>query len=83
MCRTPVPKSDEEIFHRVFQKATVEKRPWAMEQLADCYSRGEGTAKNVKKAFEFYINASELGQTYALNWVGVMYEKGEGVTQSN
>ena len=82
ICRSPPPKNDKEDFDRLFQKATLEKRPWAMEMVASMYHKGEGVAKNLKKAFEFFLQAAESGETNSLAWVGGMYREGEGVTQS-
>jgi TPR repeat protein len=46
------------------------------------YDRGEGTRKNAKKAFEWYLKAAEQGHAYVQTNVGVAYDRGESVRKN-
>jgi TPR repeat protein len=45
------------------------------------YYFGEGTEKNMKKAFEYYEKAANQGHAIAEFNLGVMYEHGEGTAK--
>jgi len=46
------------------------------------YEKGEGTEKNLEKAFHWYQKAAENGHIKAQNNLALLYEKGEG-TEKN
>src|SRR5436305_6550150 len=53
-----------------------------MNNLAKCYENGEGTEKNLKKAFYWYQKAAKNGNKNAMNNLAICYENGEG-TEKN
>lgn len=58
-----------------------EKRSEVAYYLANCHSLGVGTETDYKKAFSYYMEASEGGSPAAANEIGVMYYLGEGVAE--
>ena len=50
-------------------------------QLGDMYFKGEGTNKDLYKAYENYRKSADLGNARALYNVGLHFQNGEGVTQ--
>ncbi|CAB5179834.1 unnamed protein product [Rhizophagus irregularis] len=50
-----------------------------MNNLAICYENGEGTEKNLEKAFHLYQKAAENGDKEAQFNLGVCYEEGIGI----
>jgi len=78
-CRTPVPKSDEEIIEK--EKKRVEAGDAeAIYSLGNYYADGEyGFTQNCAKAVELWHQAGELGCAQAYNNVGTCYNEGEGV----
>ncbi|CAB5184932.1 unnamed protein product [Rhizophagus irregularis] len=53
-----------------------------MNHLAKCYYYGEGTEKNLEKAFHWYQKATENGDEKAMFNLANGYYKGEG-TEKN
>src|SRR5256885_1148220 len=53
-----------------------------MNRSAIHYKNGEGTEKNLEKAFYWYQKAAENGDEYAMNNLAMHYENGEG-TEKN
>src|SRR5437773_4818974 len=53
-----------------------------MNNLAACYYNGEGTEKNLEKAFYWYQKAAENGNNDAMNNLAYSYYNGEG-TETN
>jgi len=78
-CRTPVPKSEEEMIER------YEKRMEAIDVIAiyamGCYYREglHGYPQDVGKGLELLHRAAELGYPLAYSCIGNMYEIGRGV----
>ena len=54
----------------------------ALNNLADCYRYGDGTAKDSYKAFELYKKAAELGHIGAMTTVGFMLFTGKGTREN-
>ncbi|POG57790.1 hypothetical protein GLOIN_2v1791279 [Rhizophagus irregularis DAOM 181602=DAOM 197198] len=54
----------------------------AMLNLANCYKNGEGTEKNLEKAFHYYQKAAENGNEEAMYNLAKFYYNGEG-TEKN
>ena len=78
-CRTPKPKSDEEIMERI-KKRMEANDPTAMYNLSCDYRNGTyGYPQDYKKAFELYHRAAELGHSKAYLNIGYAYDEGEGV----
>ncbi|PKK57069.1 hypothetical protein RhiirC2_798720 [Rhizophagus irregularis] len=50
-----------------------------MTGLAICYENGNGTEKNLEKAFYWYTKVAENGDKEAQSNLGVYYEKGIGI----
>ena len=63
------------------QAAEIED-PFALFDLGLCYEKGDGVPQDKKKAIELLQKAAEMGNTDAMNKLGVChYEKGDGVSQ--
>ncbi|EJK70688.1 hypothetical protein THAOC_07931, partial [Thalassiosira oceanica] len=80
-CRTPFPDNAAEVLAMI--RARVGKKdPEAIFLLGHKYRFGElGLQKDVRKAFELYTEAAELGSVNALACLGNVYDRGEGVGQ--
>ena len=78
-CRTPFPKDDSDTLAMV--QARVEKKdPVAIYNLGKNYFYGAyGLQKDMRKAFQLYHEAAELGSTQALYNLGNAYYLGDGV----
>ena len=78
-CRTPLPENDAD--ELVMIQARVKKRDAdAICNLGDKYFFEDlGLQKDVRKAFELYAEAAELGSIEALFCLGNAYYRGEGV----
>ena len=46
-----------------------------------CYENGQGVAKDMTKAFEWYLKAAENGHVKAMNSVGCCFCRGNGVSK--
>jgi Sel1 repeat-containing protein len=51
-------------------------------QRGETLRKGEGVAKNVTQAFDYFVRAAELGYAVAQHRVGVCYALGEGVQKN-
>lgn len=71
----------DEAFH-YFEFAADKGCIDAMFRLGECYFYGEGTEKNLEKAFELYIKAAEYHHDAATYCVALCYDYGYG-TQKN
>jgi TPR repeat protein len=83
MCRTNLPKTDEDAF-RLVQK-NVEEHPswvWSCYKIGKYYETGHGCSKDVGKAFTYYQKAAERGHVKAQHELGNCYESGRGVSKS-
>src|SRR5437763_561994 len=56
--------------------------PITQYNLAALYNNGEGTEKNLEKAFYWFQRAAENGNTDAMNSLATFYENGKG-TEKN
>ena len=68
------------------EKKETEKVTEAVEETAEelyklGYKYTYGEAKDYQKALEYYEQAATLGNPFAMNGLGLMYMKGEGVEQ--
>ncbi|GBB95369.1 hypothetical protein RclHR1_02520004 [Rhizophagus clarus] len=54
----------------------------AMFELAFFYKKGEGTKRNLEKAFYWYQKAAENGNKKAMNNLAICYENGEGTERN-
>jgi len=78
-CRTPGPKSDEEIDKRTI-KRVVMNDPIAIHDLGCNYRDGTyGYPQDHTKALELYHRAAELGNALAHTCIGYSYNDGLGV----
>ena len=48
-------------------------------KLGELYEEGSSVEQNYKKAFEYYLKASEHGSNEATNYIGLLYQDGLGV----
>ena len=64
-----------------FEKAVKAGDDFAMINLADCYSIGNGIRKNDKKAFDLYKQAADKGNIAGIKAVADSLYKGIGVKQ--
>jgi len=78
-CRTPHPKTDEEIMER--EKKRVEAGdPIAIYNQGNHYQDGTyGYPQDLTKALEYWHRAGELGYAEAYSCIGYAYQHGEGV----
>ncbi|CAB4472953.1 unnamed protein product [Rhizophagus irregularis] len=63
-------QNETELFHRN-KKAAENGNKVAMYWLAKCYDFGDGTEKNLEKAFYWYQKAAEKVYTKAINSLAV------------
>ena len=56
---------------------------WAQLCLAQCYENGrKGCVQNYTKAFQWYTQSADLGNSDAMNNLGICYEDGQGCVQN-
>ncbi|EJK57415.1 hypothetical protein THAOC_22542 [Thalassiosira oceanica] len=80
-CRTPCPDNDADKLAMV-QARVVKKDPVAINHLGDKYCLGKnGLQKDVRKAFDLWEEAAELGSIQALYSLGNAYYHGNGVKE--
>src|SRR3989337_2395558 len=65
-----------------YQKVAENGHIKAQYNFALLYDNGEGTEKNLEKAFYWYQKAAENGEMYAQNSLAICYQYGEG-TEKN
>ena len=76
-CRTPAPKTDEEIIKRVTKQVEVGDTE-AMNALGLYYGQGKyGLPQDYTKALELWMRASELGYATAYYIIGMVYDAGD------
>ncbi|EJK47880.1 hypothetical protein THAOC_33372, partial [Thalassiosira oceanica] len=81
LCRAPSTDNDTDALARI-QARVLKKDPEAMFFLAVQYINGDlGLKKNMRKAFELYTEAAELGSIEALFSLGNAYHEGKGVQE--
>ena len=77
-CRTPYPDNDADTLAMV-QARVAKKDPDAISELGSKYFYGElGLQKNMRRAFELWTEAAELGSVEALFNLGNAYHNGDG-----
>ena len=81
-CRTPFPGNDADTLAMI--QARVEKKdPVAIKHLGHQYYFGDlGLQKDMRKAFELWTEAADLGSIDALYSLGTAYNRGDGVEQN-
>ena len=80
-CRTPIPDNDADKLALV-QARVAKKDPDAIDFLGTKYFFGQlGLQKDVRRAFELWTEAAELGSIEALFNLGIAYYHGEGVQE--
>ena len=78
-CSRVFPKCAKRLVFSFLARASMQGRDGAiMNNLAVCYARGLGTAKNERKAFLWYKAASENGCAHAAHSLGGCYYNGWG-----
>ncbi len=70
-----------EVFSDLEYLADVKDNPNAQTLIANMYLTGNGTAKKLEKAFEYYKKATIQGNVSAQFNLAMMYETGKGVEQ--
>ena len=79
LCRTPIPKSNEEALAMLRQNK-ANKNPAAIRELAGYIAKGRlGLTPSQKKAARLYQRAADLGDVQAMYNLGCAYLKGDGV----
>ena len=73
LCQTPDPKSRAEILAHI-RRHVENEVPEAMTQLGYLYKTGLWVPKNLKKAIKIWRRAVELGDVYAMNHLGMLYD---------
>ncbi len=73
---------DYEGFFKNSKKSAKQKYSYGVLNLGRCYLYGHGTSKNINKAFNYFVEASELGCPLSYNYIGVCYSKGYGTSKS-
>jgi hypothetical protein len=61
-----------------YAKSAAQGFAKAQYQLGKCYKNGEGVAKDVKKAFDYFSRAAKQGNADAQLALGKCYLKGRG-----
>ena len=75
-CRTPLPLNDAETMAMI-RARVAKKDPEAINFLGEKYCHGKlGLQKDVRRAFELWTEAADLGSIEALNNLSVAYESG-------
>ena len=64
-----------------YQKAAIQGDARAQNNLAICYNRGEGVAKDMGKAVQWYRKSADQGNPIAQSNLAVCYLYGDGVTK--
>ena len=64
-----------------YRKASEQGYADAQYNLALCYAKGEGVAKDLSEAVKLYIKAAQQGYAKAQNNLGWCYAKGEGIAK--
>jgi TPR repeat protein len=64
-----------------YRLAAEKGKVTAQYMLGECYSRGQGVARDLPEAAKWYRKAAEQGHFMAQFYLGAMYEKGDGVAQ--
>ncbi|EJK67172.1 hypothetical protein THAOC_11831 [Thalassiosira oceanica] len=78
-CRTPM-KDDDSNTLAMVRARVAKKDPEAINFLGEKYFFGDlGLQKDVRKGFELWTEAADLGSAKALFNLGVVYDSGEGV----
>ena len=78
-CRTPLPKSDEEIIKRC-EKRIEMNDAIAITNIGSSYNQGSfGLPQNRAKALKLFHRAAELGNAASNYNIGVAYRNGRGV----
>ncbi|MGD9000411.1 MAG: tetratricopeptide repeat protein [Granulosicoccaceae bacterium] len=55
----------------------------AQYDVGNMYLKGQGTARDAEKAFDWYQKAADQGYVRAIYKIGFLYHKGEGVKKNN
>ena len=66
-----------------YEKAAMQGNDYAQSHLADMFLRGIGTPHDYGKAYALYKILAGKGEMDAMHHVGMFYEFGKGVVQSN
>lgn len=83
-CSRVFPKYAKRFVFSYLARASMQRRDGAiMNNLAVCYAMGLGIAKNERKAFLWYKEASENGCAYAAHSLGGCYYNGFGTDVNN
>src|SRR2546430_2258735 len=77
-----VKQHDEINYFNEIKKSAEDGDENAMNNLAVRYENGEGTEKNLEKAFHWYQKAAEIGNEHAMNNLAICYKNGKG-TEKN
>lgn len=70
-----------DFFKKAVELDKYESNTAAMDNLADCYRYGDGTAEDHYKAFELYLKAAKGGNVGAMVTLGSMYYNGDGTRE--
>ncbi|EJK45066.1 hypothetical protein THAOC_36341, partial [Thalassiosira oceanica] len=80
ICTLPIPDADDDDRLAMIQARVAKKDPEAITFLGQKYFHGTlGLQKDVRRAFELFTDAAELGSIQALFSLGNAYRLGEGV----
>ena len=79
-CRTPAPKTEEEIVERNKKRIVEKDDAYAIHNLGSYYHDGSyGMQQNIAKAIELWHRSGELGNASAYHNIGCAYSLGDGV----